>query len=74
MKTGDGVLVCGEFREDTIQGAVISGLVSREAIGLEGGAWLDAPDYMPAGSTYREEAWRGNVGTATAQLTVANRT
>ena len=73
MKTGCGILLNGKLRADTCPGEFIAEFVSSTAPSLMAGAWLDAPDTVPAGSTRREEIWRGLTGVAWPQSTVALR-
>ncbi len=72
MMTGGGILV-GAMRNDVVVGLFLDDVVACHARGLEGGAWLDAPDYFAAGSTRRVEEWRGNEGRAYPDLTTAHR-
>lgn len=73
MRTGGGILLRGELRADTCPGEFIPEFVASTAPSLMAGAWLDAPDSVPAGSTRREEIWRGLTGEAWPQSTVALR-
>ena len=70
--TGGGVLI-GKMRPEVVAGAWIQDFVSNQAPALMGGAWLDAPDYVAAGSTCRDEVWNGTVGTAYATARQAAR-
>lgn len=72
MMTGDQVLIHA-MRPECVQGAFVSWAVSRLSPDLSGGAWLDAPDMLAAGSTRRVEEWNGNEGRARPVPTVARR-
>lgn len=72
MITGGGAVI-DAMRPDVVRGVFIAAVVGPWTPGMEGGAWIDAPDYFAAGSTRRVEEWRGRECTARADLTVARR-
>ena len=70
--TGGGLLVCA-MRPEVVEGDFGPDVVSNQAPALAGGAWLDAPDFLPAGSTVRDEIWHGTIGAAYAMPSQALR-
>lgn len=70
--TGGGILIKA-LREDIAPGDYLPEVVTPRSQSLAGGAWIDAPDVLPAGSTMRIEEWRGLNGTARAEITMATR-
>lgn len=71
MNTAGGILI------DIIRPEFVPGPFSRWVMASrleeDGGAWLDAPDFFPAGSMERRESWQGLVGTATIDQSRARR-
>jgi hypothetical protein len=70
--TGGGVLIYA-MRHDFAPGDYLPDVVTSSSQSLAGGAWIDAPDVLPAGSTKRIEEWRGLNGTARPDITMATR-
>lgn len=62
--TGYELLRNGEFREDVCPGDFLSHVVTQRSECFASGAWIDAPDTIPAGGMHRVERWDGITGTA----------
>lgn len=73
MTTGCGILTNGELRPEVCPGDWLPDIVGTHSTSLAAGAWIDAPDTLPAGGMYRCEEWNGLVGRARPGTLMASR-